>query len=173
MKRKILIVVIVMCMIGCMGVSLAYMFKELSPKTASFEKAIVTCSTNVLSDNHQINSISVTNTGNTKAFVRICLSVHMENNDNQIVGAFTSMPYIAYDINNWIKDGDTYYYRYALNPGESTRAFLQSTITLTGTSFNNAPARQVIDILAEAVQTEPTSAIEETWGKTVTNNQIN
>lgn len=173
MKRKILIVVIVICIIGCMGVSLAYMFKELSPKTASFEKAMITCSTNVLSDNHQINSISVTNTGNTKAFVRIHLSVHMENNDNQIVGAFTSMPYITYDTNNWIKDGDTYYYRYALNPGDTTHAFLQTAIVLSGTSFNNAPAHQTLDILAEAVQAEPANAIEETWGKTATDNQIN
>ena len=75
--------------------------------------------------------------------------------------------------NGWIAGADhTYCFHYPVEPGKATE-ILCEPFTLGQTQLENgSTVYQVIEVIAEAIQAEPISAVREAWGVTVTNNTI-
>ena len=59
--------------------------------------------------------------------------------------------------------GNTYYYQVPVAPGDTTNELLGSEITLT--SLDGLV--QVVEVFAEAIQAQPTTAVTDSWGVTL------
>ena len=97
----------------------------------------------------------VENTGDVDMYVRIALDTNVESMQDG-GGALPFDDHISLDINteDWTKQGDYYYYKKALKPGEATEP-LFTTVSFDakmGNEYMNARVR--IDVDAQAVQSK-------------------
>ena len=97
----------------------------------------------------------VENTGDVDMYVRIALDTNVESMQEG-GGKLPFDDHISLDINteDWTKQGDYYYYKKALKPGEATEP-LFTTVSFDakmGNEYMNARVR--IDVDAQAVQSK-------------------
>lgn len=155
---------------------LAYMYKHASINNNVFVPAEISCS---VSETYNAStgvksSIKIQNTSNTSAFVRCRLVSYWVDADGNVVGKPSTMPTINYDSTKWIKasGSDTYYFKAPVDAGELTpNDLLTSSITLQNSTYSlgysSIAVHQVVEVLAEAIQANPSSAVSQTWGATV------
>lgn len=164
------------------GLTLAFMFKK-AEKTNRFIPAEVSCAVREKTDGSEVTDIAaigseksdirVENTGNVKEFIRLRLVSYYVDANGDIVGTVSSQYPTLSLKNGWIAGANhTYYYPFPTDPGGMTE-ILCEPFTLGQTQLENgSTVYQVIEVIAEAVQAEPISAVREAWGVTVTNNTI-
>ena len=72
----------------------------------------------------------------------------------------------------WVEHDGFYYYTKPVAPDKTPAANLIDTITLTG-SYNDADGgKQVIEVMAEAIQSQPETAVGEAWGVKIEPNSV-
>mgnify|MGYP000575540052 CR=1 FL=1 len=152
-----------------------------SEKTNRFIPAEVSCAVREKLDNNEVtgtaaaggekSDIRVENTGNVKEFIRLRLVSYYVDSNGDIAGkAASQYPTLK---NGWIAGANhTYCFLYSVEPGEATE-ILCEPFPLGQTQLENGTTvYRVMEVIAEAVQAEPVSAVREAWGVTVTNNRI-
>lgn len=180
--KHLLITAAALCIVAAAGLTLAFMFKK-AEKTNRFIPAEVSCAVREKTDGSEVTDIAavgseksdirVENTGNVKEFIRLKLVSYYVDSNGDIVGTVSSQyPNLSLK-NGWIAGANhTYYYPFPTDPGGMTE-ILCEPFTLGQTQLENgSTVYQVIEVIAEAVQAEPISAVREAWGVTVTNNTI-
>ena len=185
MSRRIkhmLIAATALCIVATVGLTLAFMFKK-AEKINRFIPAEVACAVREKTDGSEVTGIAavgseksdirVENTGNVKEFIRLRLVSYYVDSNGDIAGTAASQYPNLTLKNGWIAGANrTYYYPYPIEPGSLT-GILCEPFTLGQTQLENGTmVYQVMEVIAEAVQAEPISAVQETWGVTVTNNTI-
>ena len=180
--KHLLIAAAALCIAAAAGLTLAFMFKK-AEKTNHFIPAEVSCAVREKLDNNEVTGIAavgseksdirVENTGNVKEFIRLRLVSYYVDSNGDIVGTVSSQYPTLSLKNGWIAGANrTYYYPYPVEPGSLT-GILCEPFTLGQTQLENGTVvYQVMEVIAEAVQAEPISAVREAWGVTVTNNTI-
>ena len=98
--------------------------------------------------------VHIENTGDVDMYVRIALDQKIESLSDP--AAQLNFEHISLDINtaDWTKQGDYYYYKKALKPGQATEP-LFTTVSFDakmGNEYMNARVR--IDVDAQAVQSK-------------------
>ena len=72
---------------------------------------------------------------------------------------------------DWVKHGEYYYYTKPVAPNDSTGDLLGTSITLQ--EYTDADGgKQAIDVMAEAIQSTPASAVTSAWNVQVVNGTI-
>ena len=167
---------------AAVGLTLAFMFKK-AEKTNRFIPAEVSCAVREKLDNNEVTGtdavggekadIRVENTGTVKEFIRLRLVSYYVNSNGDIAGTAASQYPNLTLKNGWIAGANhTYYFPYSVEPGEATE-ILCEPFTLGQTQLENGTTvYQVIEVIAEAVQAEPSDAAQEVWGVTVENGII-
>ena len=167
---------------AAVGLTLAFMFKK-AEKTNRFIPAEVSCAVREKTDGSDVTGIAavggeksdirVENTGNVREFLRLKMVSYYVDANGDIVGTVSSQYPTLSLKNGWIAGANrTYYYPYPVEPGSLT-GILCEPFTLGQTQLENGTmVYQVMEVIAEAVQAEPISAVQEAWGVTVTNNTI-
>ena len=180
--KHLLIAAAALCIAAAVGLTLAFMFKK-AEKTHRFIPAEVSCAVREKMDGNEVNGtdavggeksdIRAENTGNVKEFIRLRLVSYYVDSNGNIAGTAASQYPNPTLKNGWIAGADhTYYYPFPTDPGGMTE-ILCEPFTLGQTQLEDGTAvYQVIEVIAEAVQAEPVSAVREAWGVTVTNNMI-
>ena len=84
---------------------------------------------------------------------------------NQIVGITSWTPSFTAG-EDWSKIGDYYYYAKPIEAGEITSDLIDSITLETDTDGN----RQVLEVIAESIQSNPKEAVTEAWGVSVDSN---
>ena len=170
--KHLLIAAAALCIAAAAGLTLAFMFKK-AEKTNRFIPAEVSCAVREKMDGSEKSDIRVENTGNVKEFIRLRLVSYYVDANGDIVGTVSSQYPNLTLKNGWIAGADhTYCFPYPVEPGKATE-ILCEPFTLGQTQLENgSTVYQVIEVIAEAVQAEPISAVREAWGVTVTNNTI-
>ena len=180
--KHLLIAAAALCIAAVAGLTLAFMFKK-AEKTNRFMPAEVSCAVREKLDNNEVTGIAavgseksdirVENTGNVKEFIRLRLVSYYVDSNGDIAGkAASQYPNLTLK-NGWLAGADhTYLFPSPVEPGKTTE-ILCEPFTLGQTRLENgSTVYQVIEVIAEAVQAEPISAVREAWGVTVTNNTI-
>lgn len=153
------------------GVTLAYMFLKEQSAQNRFIPATVSCEAVESFDGSEKSSITVKNTGNIDAYLRVSLVSYWQNADGMIVGEPSDMPNISFDSSNWLKKGDIYYCLNPVKPTESAPELLTAPLVLkTKETSDREIIYQVVEVFAEAIQSKPTDAVTESWGVVVNNN---
>lgn len=167
---------------AAVGLTLAFMFKK-AEKTNRFIPAEISCAVREKTDGSEVTGIAavgseksdirVENTGNVKEFIRLKLVSYYVDANGDIVGTVSSQYPTLSLKNGWIAGANhTYYFPYSVEPGEATEILCEPFILGQMQLENGTTVYQVIEVIAEAVQAEPVSAVREAWGVTVTNNTI-
>ncbi|MBQ8663402.1 MAG: hypothetical protein IJ471_06055 [Eubacterium sp.] len=172
--RGLLILVLILIAVTACGSVYAYMFKQTEEKKNQFTPAQVSCEVVEQTDTPltQKNSIKVKNTSNIDAYLRVRLVSYWVNDlgdgNYEIVAKESELPEIT-PMNGWIKgSNDTYYYTIPVapesqSPNNLTTELLNASIVLT----EEDGYKQVIEVFAEAIQSEPQSAVTNSWGVTL------
>ena len=180
--KHLLIAAAALCIVAAVGLTLAFMFKK-SEKTNRFVPAEVSCAVREQLDNNEVAGtvavggekadIRVENTGNVNGFFRLRpVSCYVDLNGD-IAGTVASQNTNPTLKNGWIAGANhTHCFLYSVEPGEATAILCEPFILGQMQLENGTTVYQVIEVIAEAVQAEPVSAVREAWGVTVTNNTI-
>ena len=149
------------------GGTVAYLVTQVTPITNTFTPSQVTCAVTEDFDGTVKRNVNVTNTGDTDAYIRVKLVTYRVNDNGDHIGGTASVPDFTPGT-NWVKHSDGYYY-YTLpvKPNERPTAALIESIELTG-PYNDADGgKQVIEVMAEAIQSSPAKAVGESWNVTI------
>lgn len=158
-KTAALLVSLVLVLTAVLGATIAYLSSETPSVTNTFEPASVTCMINEKfnSDNTAKTEVTVTNTGNIPAYIRVAVVANkVDGKGNLIAGT----PEITISLGaDWVKSGNYYYYTKAVAPDAFTGNLLASNIDLTN---------KQVTVFAEAIQADGTNgtqkAVVNAWG---------
>ena len=153
------------------GGTVAYLVTQVTPVTNTFTPSQVTCRVDEEFDGKEKKDVNVTNTGDTDAYIRVKLVTYRVNDNGDHIGGTASVPDFT-PGENWKEYKGYYYYTLPVAPGGKPSADLINSITLTG-SYNDADGgKQVIEVMAEAIQSGPAKAVGESWRVTITRGNV-
>ena len=150
------------------GGTLAYLITNTEPVTNTFNPSFVDCEVTEDFDGSIKSNVNVTNTGDTDAYIRVKLVTYRVNDEGQHMGGKAEIPAFAPGA-GWVKCDNYYYYTQPVAPGEKPAADLIDNITLTGSYTDADGGKQVIEVMAEAIQAkgvadDGTKAVVKAWG---------
>ena len=161
-----LLVLAILAVVGGSAAVIAYMFRETQVETNELIPAEVSCSVYETFNGTEKSNITVKNTGNIDAYIRVRLVSYWVNEDGNVAPKSSAVISNFTPDENWIKgSNNTYYYTAKVPAGNSTFDLLD------GDSITLEPAddgtTQVIDVFAEAIQAEPAEAVTNSWTEVV------
>lgn len=111
--------------------------------------------------------VAIKNESNFAIYVRVAfVAVYRSvSNPQMIIPAEKDVDYVL-DSNwsvKWLLNGDYYYYNYVLSPGASTSNLLYNVVLKSEKTVPEGYQLEV-SVLADSIQSEPTSGIIESWG---------
>ena len=156
--------------------SVAYLADRTAEKKNEFTYGRVTSSVNETFEEEfgdpVKRNVSLRNTGNTPAYLRALLVVTWKD-ENGVVFSALPVEDEDYEIDvtlakHWIlKDegfGSYIYYRYPVDPGESTPELIDMVRQNThATAPENGTYKLSVEIVVDAVQAYPADAVKEAW----------
>lgn len=167
LKTSVLIGAVLLLSALCTTV-VAYMFRTTEAKINLFSVATVSCEVQEATDAPvtEKTSITIKNTGNIDAYLRVRFVSYWVNADLEIVDKPSVMPEIAI-TDHWILGtANTYYHKKPVAPDDVTGDLLSSKISL----LEEDGYQQVIEVFAEAIQSKPATAVSESWNLTLDTN---
>lgn len=154
-----------------LGGTAAYLITRTGPVLNSFQPSQVDCEVTEDFDGSVKSNVNVTNTGDTKAYIRVKLVTYRVNDKGQHIGGTAEIPDFS-PGENWVEFNGYYYYTLPVVPDERPDAALIGSIELTG-SYNDADGgKQVIEVMAEAIQSGPAQAVGSSWGVTISEGSV-
>ena len=169
-NRAAVLLLSMILLIGiAVGTTVAFLVASTDPIKITFEYAKVSCEVTGSKEKVQIK-----NTGNTAAYIRATYVVTWrDGNRNVAVSVPDSYSYTLTENlgNNWKKGTDGYfYYSLPVSPGNSTQ---DSLLTCKVTSYPDNPEYTLsVEILAEAILSEPAEAVQQAWGATIVDGKL-
>lgn len=165
-KSIVLMISVIVLVLGIVGASLAYFAAHADPKTNEIAMATVSCA--VTGDFDQ--DVAVQNTGSADAYIRAAIVVNWVDEAGNVYGQLPVAGidyYFGLDLDDgWFDGGDGYYYySTAVVAGGTTNVLIDTCV-----QWSSAPAEGYalrVEVLAQAIQSRPADAVEESWGVTV------
>lgn len=150
------------------GGSIAFLTDQSDPLKNTFNPSYVDCDVTESFNGETKSNVNVTNTGDTDAYIRVKLVTYRVNDEGQHIGGTAEIPAFTPGT-GWVKNGDSYYYTKPVAPGKQPETYLISSITLTGSYDDADGGKQVIEVMAEAIQAngvadDGTKAVVKAWG---------
>ena len=153
------------------GSVFAYMFKRTDPQGTQFIPAEVTCEVYDKASDDEINEVTVKNTGNIPAYLRVRLVTYWDNGDGKVAPKNSRELMVDYDETKWVAGSDnTFYYRTAVDPDDVTADLFAENAVIQ--LISDGGYKQRVDIFGEAIQADPERAAESSWGVEITDGEI-
>lgn len=172
-KKKLIKVLVLLVVAGALVTGVyAYMFRETATAVNDFIPAKVTCEVHETFDGINKSNVTVQNTGDIDAYIRLRIVTYWQDSKGVAV-AKNSEPISITLSDQWIYDAadHTYYYKYPVAPGASTPILFSGSIVLDyeEKKENNIQFtyHQVVEFIAEAIQSEPDEAVRNSWNVTL------
>lgn len=160
-KPAILLASLILIMCLAAGVTVAYIFTGSSAVTNSFELADVSCEIKENFDGSTKSNVYVLNTSNVDAYIRAAIVVNWTDAEGNLVPAPDGCSYsLSAPDTGWTQSDGYYYYNGKVAPGGSTSVLIP--YAAPGGSAEGYRLR--VDVVADAIQAEPASAVTEAWG---------
>lgn len=146
------------------GGTVAYLVASTPEVENTFTPSEVKCSVTESFDGTTKSNVVVKNDSNINAYLRVKLVTYRVNEDKQHIGGTADIP--GFTLGTGWFDGDDgyYYYKYPVVPDGVTPSLTTGDLTLTGSYGDADGGKQAIDVMAEAIQSKPMSAVSEAWG---------
>ena len=162
-KAAVLLISMILLIGIAVGTTVAFLVARTELMKSTFEYAKVSCEVTGSKD-----SVQITNTGDTAAYVRAAYVVTWRD-VNGNVSVPSGCSYTLTENLGWSKGTDGYfYYSLPVSPGSST----VSPLTCTVTCPENSEYTLSVEVLAEAIQSEPAEAVQQAWGATIVDGKL-
>lgn len=186
-RSFVLVVSVLVLLVGIVGASLAYLTMKTPAVKNEFTYGKVSCEVLEDFDGTVKSNVRIKNTGNIPAYIRARVVVTWKNEKGDIYGTKPVLGSAAdednknydysFDYNpSWIcmttdSGGLYFYFPKFIEPDAETDWMLYN---FKKSETANVPEGYdlSVEILADAIQSEPVSAVEEAWGVTVRNGSI-
>ena len=170
--------------IASISVSVAYMLTRSDILTNIFVPAKVSCKVLEEGTGTSQTSVKVQNTGDTDVYVRVRVVTYWEDSKGNPValtspenGFGTTPATWKYNEADWIydKENQTFYYKASVKEGQTTDELLTGAIQLEVKEEDHEgnvkfTYHQVVEFIAEVIQSSPDDAVKEAWGVTLDGN---
>ena len=174
-KRSLVLVVsVLVLLLAVAGGTLAWLTANTGPVVNTFTPAQVSCEVTEDFNGTIKSNVNVENTSNIPAYIRVKLVTYRVNAQNQHIGGTAEIPEFK-PGEGWVKYGEYYYYTRPVAPDNNSPDIPlidETGIKLTGSYDDADGGKQVIEVMAEAIQSSPAKAVGESWGVTISENNI-
>lgn len=153
------------------GGTVAWLTANATPVENTFTPSKVDCRVDESFDSTTgvKSNVNVTNTGDTEAYIRVKLVTYRVNAQGQHIGGTATIPTFTLGT-GWVEHDGYYYYTKPVAAGAAPAADLIDSITLEDEYTDADGGKQVVEVMAEAIQSQPATAVEDSWGVTVVQN---
>lgn len=167
--KLVLLVLALALLSGAVLGTLAYLNDETGAVTNTFSPASVPNTPEEKIVNNVKTSIVIKNVGDISAYIRVRLVTYRVNDEGERIGGTATIP--AFDLGaDWFKQGEFYYYKKPVSAGQKTGDMIGKT-GIKMESYTDADGgKQVIEVISESIQSEPTSTVTTVWGVQVDSN---
>ena len=163
-KRSLVLVVsVLVLLLAVAGGTLAWLAAQTDGVINTFTPAQVSCKVTENFDGTTKSNVNVENTSNIPAYIRVKLVTYRVNKDGQHIGGTATIPDFTPGT-NWVEHDGYYYYTRPVAPGQTPETNLIDTITLSSSYIDADGGKQVIEVMAEAIQSVPKAAVQAAWG---------
>lgn len=170
-KAGTLLLSLLLAVALAIGGTVAYLTTNSAPVRNSFTPSNVDCEVTEGFDGSNKSNVNVTNTGDTAAYIRVKLVTYRVNDEGQHIGGTAEIPDFTPGT-NWVKNGDYYYYTLPVAPKGKPASDLIGSITLNGSYADADGGKQVIEVMAEAIQSGPANAVGDSWGVSISEGSV-
>lgn len=172
-RQAALVAALALILVCAVGATTAFLLTQTSSVKNTFTPSHVSCLVTEGFDGTTKSNVNVTNTSDIPAYIRVKLVTYRVNDQGQHIGGTAEIPEFEPGT-NWVKNGDYYYYTLPVAAGGSPASPLIGTpgIELAGSYSDADGGKQVIEVMAEAIQSTPANAVTTAWGVTVTDGKI-
>lgn len=169
MKRKWLGTLVALALVLCIagGATLAFLMVTTPSLTNVFQYGHVTCKVDETFQDNVKTKVSIENTGDTEAYIRVKLVFTWKDKDGNVsaqpvkTGDYT----LELKEDGWFEKDGYYYAKAPVAPKDNTPVLIEKCTEVAA----NAPDGYTLslEILADAIQSTPTRAVEQAWDVTV------
>ena len=165
-RTAVLFIAIILLISTAVGSTVAFLATKTEPVENAFEYANVSCEVTEACDTDS-SIVQVRNTGTISAYIRVAVVANWMDVNGDI--AASDPEGYGYDptcsSDSWARGADGFfYYLSPVAPGASTEGIL---LACTVTCPEPPECTLSVEVLAEAIQSTPASAVYEAWGVTV------
>lgn len=163
-RTAVLLIAVLLLISTAVGSTAAFLVTKTKPVVEDFAYAQVSCQVT--------DTMGVKNTGTAQAYIRASCAVNWRDGEGIIVAAVPegySCDLVENPQGAWVEGGDGYfYYPDPVDPGGETPSLLTCSV-----SYPEDPAYTLsVEVVAEAIQSNPAEAAEDAWGVTVSNGML-
>lgn len=166
-KIQLLILSLLVVTTVTVGGTVAYLTTNTDPVVNTFEPSHVTCEVTESFNGKTKSKVNVKNTSDIDAYIRVKLVTYRVNDAGQHIGGVAEIPDFT-PGEGWVEHGGYYYYTSPVTKNASPATDLINSINLKAKYDDADGGKQVIEVMAEAIQSEPAEAVGEAWGVTIT-----
>lgn len=173
-KPSVLLVALVLLLGAVVGTTIGYLFTNTDSITNTFTPSEVTVEIKEDFENNVKNNVQVKNTGDIDAYIRAAVVVTWQDKDGNVYATapVENTDYtVTWTMTDWVKSGNYYYYTKSVAPGTSTGVLLTECKLKDGVTPPDG-YHLVVEILSEAIQAEPVTAVQEAWGVTISGGNV-
>lgn len=166
-KTRVLLASLALLLVLSVGGTIAYLMDSTGPVVNTFDPAEAKVTITEDFDGQTKKDIVIENESDFPAYIRATLAIYWIDGNGVIVKP-TDCRISEITINSgWVKRGEIYYYT-APVAKNGTVALLEPGTAITAyISPEFSDYRLVVEVLAEAIQAEPKTAVETAWGVSV------
>ena len=162
-RTAVLLIAIILLISTAVGSTVAFLATKTEPVENSFEYANVSCEVTQNCDTDGSSIVQVKNTGTISAYIRAAVVANWIDADGNIAASVPEG--YSYDLTcssgSWAQGNDGFfYYLLPVAPGALTEG---SLLTCTVACPETPEYTLSVEVLAEAIQSTPASAVNEAW----------
>ena len=162
-RTAVLLIAVLLLITTAVGSTAAFLVTKTGPVVEDFAYAQVSCQVT--------DTMGVKNTGTAQAYIRASYAVNWLDGEGNIAAAVPEgySCGLLKNQDDWTEGGDGYfYYPYPVDPGGETPSLLTCSV-----SYPENPAYTLsVEVVAEAIQSDPAEAAEEAWGVRVSDDVL-
>lgn len=163
-RSGILLAAVIVLLAGAVGGTWAFLVAQSEPVQNNFTYAHVRCTIDEKFDGTTKSDVQIQNTGDIPAYIRarIVVTWKDENGNVSAVPVKNTDYTIAFNTTDWTQQDGYWYCKNAVDAKDFTPVLIKKC-EKTG----NAPKDYYlsVEILADAIQSEPANAVKEAWGE--------
>ena len=161
-RTAVLLIAVILLISTAVGSTVAFLATKTEPVENSFEYANVSCKVTQNCDTDG-SIVQVKNTGTISAYIRAAVVANWMDVDGNIAASVPEG--YSYDLTcssgSWVQGNDGFfYYLLPVAPGALTEG---SLLTCTVTCPETPEYTLSVEVLTEAIQSTPASAVNEAW----------
>ena len=167
-KKLLILVVAILCCLVTIGGTVAFLLTQTGEIENVFSPSKVTCQVDETFENNVKSDVSIKNTGNTDAFIRAAIIVTWVDKDTG--NTLPAVPILDTDYemtlgtSGWTKNSDGYYYCSSSIAPNGNTPVLISECKMKDSANIPENATLSVEIVASAIQSKPSSVVQDKWG---------